>query len=411
MIYKAKTVAYDFVMALGASLIIFRPKHIFEHFSVSTHIFHVFYPSQIYLFATFLSQIIPRPGDNFYDAGVYNTTDPLWDTYFKQMYITTTVCEKHNLTEIDDGTEYFYNETNRNTFYDPVVDLNMSSSIYSRSTEMEPRSTVQLLSTVDSSSPIVSSVTSYNYTDMTYTTCNTYHTGLHIDWYYPIYPIYTIYTIYPLYPLYPLYPRYTIHYIHFIHYIHYMHYRYATLGNHDYGSGATGVQAQINRTYQSDDDSWKMEDQYYAKQYELADGSRVVILYIDTTTLAPSENGCCNEEGGISNNTQLERISTQLTWINTTLAEARSTAHPTWIIVAGHYPTFSVGEQGDTSEIVTYLLPLLQKYEVDAYFCGHDHISEHLQYNGTNYYVAGAGSKTDQIGVVNGSTAELLWYI
>ena len=47
MIYKAKTVAYDFVMALGASLIIFRHKHIFEHFSVSTHIFHVFYPSQI----------------------------------------------------------------------------------------------------------------------------------------------------------------------------------------------------------------------------------------------------------------------------------------------------------------------------------------------------------------------------
>ena len=37
---------------------IFRPKHTFYHFSVSYHLFYVFYPSQIYLFITFLSQII-----------------------------------------------------------------------------------------------------------------------------------------------------------------------------------------------------------------------------------------------------------------------------------------------------------------------------------------------------------------
>ena len=44
----------------GAPLIIFCPKHTFYQFSVSNHLFYVFYPSQIYLFLTFLSQIIPQ---------------------------------------------------------------------------------------------------------------------------------------------------------------------------------------------------------------------------------------------------------------------------------------------------------------------------------------------------------------
>ena len=40
---------------------IFRLKHTFYQFSVSSHLFYVFYPSQIYLFLTFLSQIILPP--------------------------------------------------------------------------------------------------------------------------------------------------------------------------------------------------------------------------------------------------------------------------------------------------------------------------------------------------------------
>jgi 3',5'-cyclic AMP phosphodiesterase CpdA len=49
--------------------------------------------------------------------------------------------------------------------------------------------------------------------------------------------------------------------------------------------------------------------------------------------------------------------------------------NPTWLLVAGHYPVFSTGEHGDTSELKSYLLPLLTKYKVHAYFCGHDHFS------------------------------------
>jgi 3',5'-cyclic AMP phosphodiesterase CpdA len=59
------------------------------------------------------------------------------------------------------------------------------------------------------------------------------------------------------------------------------------------------------------------------------------------------------------------------------LKEAKE-SQATWIIVAGHYPIVSRGEHGDILELLTYLQPLLEKYDVDAYICGHDHISEHL---------------------------------
>ena len=44
----------------------------------------------------------------------------------------------------------------------------------------------------------------------------------------------------------------------------------------------------------------------------------------------------------------------------------------------GHYPIRSAGEHGDTDSLLKNLLPILTKYNVQAYFNGHDHISEHL---------------------------------
>ena len=51
-----------------------------------------------------------------------------------------------------------------------------------------------------------------------------------------------------------------------------------------------------------------------------------------------------------------------------------------WIVVVGHYPVFSAASNGDNEEMQMYLQPLLEEYNVDAYLCGHDHTSEHLQY-------------------------------
>jgi hypothetical protein len=80
---------------------------------------------------------------------------------------------------------------------------------------------------------------------------------------------------------------------------------------------------------------------------------------------------------------------------------------PSWLLVVGHYPIYSAGSNGDTAELSTTLLPLLLKYKVHAYLCGHDHISEHLHKDGIEYFVAGAGSMTDQLKYT--SQAELIW--
>jgi len=104
---------------------------------------------------------------------------------------------------------------------------------------------------------------------------------------------------------------------------------------------------------------------------------------------------------------QAARIKNQLQHITEMLDEVMLDP-PTWLIVSGHYPVYSAGSQGDVSELMTYLLPLLQQYKVHAYLCGHDHISEHLQMDGTEYFVVGAGSMTDQLKYT--SAADLVWY-
>ena len=53
---------------------------------------------------------------------------------------------------------------------------------------------------------------------------------------------------------------------------------------------------------------------------------------------------------------------------------------------------FSGGEHGDTPELQGTVLPLLEKYGVDVYLCGHDHTLQHLKRHNVNYFVSGSGS-------------------
>lgn len=75
---------------------------------------------------------------------------------------------------------------------------------------------------------------------------------------------------------------------------------YPVFGNHDYGGGATAVQAQIDRYHaHTDDDIWMFESTNYTRRFSIPgdQGASVMIVFIDTTTLAPSLNKCCNENG------------------------------------------------------------------------------------------------------------------
>lgn len=161
---------------------------------------------------------------------------------------------------------------------------------------------------------------------------------------------------------------------------------YSVLGNHDYGYGSVGVQAQLSMNYVIGNTSiWNLPSQNYSKHFILNETddygnlASLFVVFIDTTTLAPSENSCCNSKGGVSEDIQQQRITSQLKHIEEELIVATTIIHPTWIVICGHYPVFSSGDHGDIKELELYLWPLMEKYKVHSYISGHDHISSHLQ--------------------------------
>jgi tartrate-resistant acid phosphatase type 5 len=88
------------------------------------------------------------------------------------------------------------------------------------------------------------------------------------------------------------------------------------------------------------------------------------------------------------------------------LAEIAATQVP-YILVAGHFPVWSIAEHGPTDCLVQKLRPLLHKYGVSAYFSGHDHNIQHIQdtYLGQSvaYVVSGCSNFVDTSTVHNTS--------
>jgi acid phosphatase len=180
---------------------------------------------------------------------------------------------------------------------------------------------------------------------------------------------------------------------------------YSILGNHDH-NWLRG-QGEIDYYKNKRDKRWIMPWYWYNQVVKLGDGSTAEILFIDTVILAfahseqllrarVAASGSASSSAATLLLAEFEqnkaRMQTelwqQMKWINDTLAA--STAD--WIFVAGHYPVYSAGEHGNTLELDLMLLPVLKKYHVDAYFCGHDHTLQHLASEDIQYFVSGNGA-------------------
>lgn len=166
---------------------------------------------------------------------------------------------------------------------------------------------------------------------------------------------------------------------------------YAILGNHDYYGNP---EAQIAYYKNHRDNRWYMPDHNYSVIYSIPTNNPQVnvtleLVCIDTALISIEENPVTAVGG--EKYVPPERTAAYLRTVEAMLA--RSTA--TWLIVAGHYTIYSVADHGHNKVLIEHLVPLLRKYDVQAYFNGHDHVLQHIVSENISYFTSGHGTHKD----------------
>jgi acid phosphatase type 7 len=79
----------------------------------------------------------------------------------------------------------------------------------------------------------------------------------------------------------------------------------------------------------------------------------------------------------------------QVRWLEQDLQEHQAAA---WRFVSGHHPPMTAvsRRQGNNPHMIA-LMPMFEKYKVQALFFGHDHNYQHYLRNGIHYFVSGGG--------------------
>jgi acid phosphatase len=156
------------------------------------------------------------------------------------------------------------------------------------------------------------------------------------------------------------------------------------LGNHDYHGNC---EAQIE--YHKISSRWNMPARYYTRTEHIDEQNVVDFFYLDTTPMAQASD----DRKVSGNELKHQDLDRQIAWLDAALAASSAP----WKIVVGHHPVYSDGIHGDTPYVIKHVLPLLEKYQVPAYFNGHDHDLQHLQAGKVNLFCSGGGSKPRDI--------------
>ncbi len=160
---------------------------------------------------------------------------------------------------------------------------------------------------------------------------------------------------------------------------------YVTLGNHDY---AGSVQAQVDYTKLSK--RWYMPNTYFSETIAVDDTTKALFVFLDTN---PFVNKYYSKAVWNRNYNEIVKQDTlaQFRWCDSVLAHSNAQ----WKILVGHHPVYSGSTyHGDTPEMIEKILPLIKKYHVQVFLCGHDHDLQHLKPNNesTDYFISGGGS-------------------
>ncbi|XP_076089661.1 tartrate-resistant acid phosphatase type 5-like [Mytilus galloprovincialis] len=169
---------------------------------------------------------------------------------------------------------------------------------------------------------------------------------------------------------------------------------YLVAGNHDHNGN---VSAQI--AYSKVEDRWNFPDYYYKLNFPIPGSQMSVdIIMIDTILLCGnSDHDFLGKQPKGPANQKV--ADDQLTWIEKQI----QTSNASYLLVAGHYPVYSIAEHGPTDCLIDKLLPTLQKYKITAYLSGHDHNLQHLLVTRPglkmNFFVSGGANFADKSNV------------
>lgn len=161
---------------------------------------------------------------------------------------------------------------------------------------------------------------------------------------------------------------------------------FPVLGNHDY---AGDPQAEV--AYSKISRRWNMPDRYYTQTKYAADGTKVLLLFIDTS---PFEKGYhASKDEPFGSNIRAQDTAEQRKWLDSTLRFSDAK----WKIVVGHHPLHTSGpRKGRDNDVAVALLPTLLT-KSDMYIAGHEHILEHdILPGGLQHFISGAGSQVTE---------------
>ena len=162
---------------------------------------------------------------------------------------------------------------------------------------------------------------------------------------------------------------------------------YPVLGNHEYRGN---TQAVID--YSNVSRRWCMPDRYYSKTFKTEEES-LLIVFIDTPPLIDKYR----DEADSYPDAVKQDMQKQLDWIEATLKNAKEK----WKIVIGHHPIFAETSKDDSerTDLQKRLNPILKKYNVDMYICGHIHNFQHIKSKDStiDYIVNSSGSLSRKV--------------
>ena len=173
---------------------------------------------------------------------------------------------------------------------------------------------------------------------------------------------------------------------------------YVALGNHDYNGN---IQAQID--YSKISRRWNMPSTYFKEIVVLEDGSKALLVFIDTNPFIKSYHSKGDE---MEENVKAQDTLAQKKWLIETLQTTDASIK--WKIVVGHHPMYSGGKRKtsqDTKDIETLFAPIFDQYKVDAYLCGHEHDLQVIKPKGryTMQFLSGAGCEVRPTGTREGT--------